>query len=114
MNLINWSYLCFNPNAIPLLEKHIDKVLWSPLSKNPNAVPIIDRNVEKMSNAEWYYLSSNPNALHLLFEYDYIKMKEKCRPLAKELAERVFHPARLLRLCGEYNMEFDEYMDIIG
>jgi hypothetical protein len=26
----------------------------------------------------------------------------------------VFHPARLMRVCGEYNVEFDEYMDIIG
>jgi hypothetical protein len=43
-----------------------------------------------------------------------MKMKEICQPFAKELAERVFHPARLERICEEYNMEFDEYMDIIG
>ena len=63
---------------------------------------------------EMQVVSRNPNALHMLFKYDYKEMKEKCQPIVEELAKRVFHPARLMRLCDVYNVEFDEYIEIIG
>jgi hypothetical protein len=50
----------------------------------------------------------------MLFKYDYKEMKEKRQPIVEELVKRVFHPARLMRLCGGYKVEFDEYMEIIG
>jgi len=35
-----WHYLSRNPNAIPLLEKNLDKTNWEELSKNPNIFTI--------------------------------------------------------------------------
>jgi len=56
----NWSYLSENPNAIPLLERNIDKINWDILSMNPNAMDLLTQNQEKI---HWYGLSKNPNAI---------------------------------------------------
>ncbi len=56
-------------------------------------------------------MSINPN----IFTYDYQKMREhtmKPGGLAEQLAAAVFHPERLNRLCEQYNIEFDELMEI--
>jgi len=38
-------YLSENPNAVPYLEAHPEKIDWVRLSKNPNAVPILEKNL---------------------------------------------------------------------
>ena len=48
----NWIGLCQNPNAIPLLEKNLDKVKWEWLSENPNAIPLLEANRDKI---EWIF-----------------------------------------------------------
>jgi len=84
---------------------------WNCLSCNPNAIPILEKNLDKV---DWnWLLSSNPNALHLLFEYDYEGMKKHREPIFKDLCEYVFNPKRIIRFCKLYNIEFDEYMEII-
>jgi len=35
-DLINWDYLCLNPNAIDLLKENQDKINWYHLSSNPS------------------------------------------------------------------------------
>jgi len=59
----NWPLLSRNPNAIHLLEKNLDKVMWTSLSANPNAIPILEKHLDKVN---WSVLSANPNAIHIL------------------------------------------------
>jgi hypothetical protein len=58
-------------------------------------------------------LSSNSNAIHLLFNLDYETMKQNCKEFACQLAQKVFHPERLNRISIKYDIEFDEYLDLI-
>jgi hypothetical protein len=57
---INWAWLSsnrywlsMNPAAIPLLEKHPEKIDWVCLSSNPAAMPLLE-HPEKIN---WAYLS---------------------------------------------------------
>ena len=34
------------------------------------------------------------------------------RIILKELTEKVFHPNRLLKLCSDYNIDFDELVSL--
>ena len=63
MDKIYWDWLSTNPNAIHLLEKNVDKIYWSWLSTNPNAIPILEKNMDKI---DWRLLSYNPNAIPIL------------------------------------------------
>jgi hypothetical protein len=58
-------------------------------------------------------LSQNPNALHLLFQLDYNEMKKNIEPFSKELTEYVFHPIRLERLANKFQLDFDEYIELL-
>ncbi len=46
-NLI-WDRLSQNPNAIPLLEKHPDKINWYWLSENPNGISLLEKHLDKI------------------------------------------------------------------
>jgi hypothetical protein len=107
---VRWDCLSGNPNAIHILEKNLDKVNWDWLSKNPNAIHILEKNVDKVC---WECLSLNPNAIHLLAKLNIKKMREKCKPFAKELVEYVFHPLRQENMAQKFNMDLDEYMEQI-
>ena len=88
MDKVDWTSLCLNPNSIHILENNLDKVCWS-------------------------YLLTNPNAIHLLFGYDYESIKYKNQDISKQIIEYVFNPYRLIRVSSKYNLELDEYLDII-
>jgi hypothetical protein len=107
---INWWYLSLNPNAIRLLEKNIDKINWWNLSSNPNAIPLLEKNIDKIN---WVYLSLNPNAIHLLAKLDYDKMKDQCQSFAEELSKYVFNAFRLQRLADFYEMDMEEYLELL-
>ena len=109
LNKVDWSSLSENPNAIPILEKNLNKVDWKYLSRNPNAIPILERNLDKVN---LYCLSINPNAHQILSSLDYNKMIENTKSLCNELVEKIFHPARLERICKMYNIEMEEYIEI--
>ena len=47
----------------------------------------------------WVWLSSNKNAHLLLSKLDYPAMKVNTKEFSRELAEHVFHPERLNRIC---------------
>ena len=111
MDKISWVWLSGNPNAIHLLEQNMDKVYWPNLSHNPNAIHLLEQNMEKV---DWRYcLYANPNAIHLFARLDTEKMRENCKTFARELAEYVFHPTRLLRLCDAYGLELEEYFECV-
>ena len=146
-----WSWLSKNPSAVPLLERHLDKVDWirlssnpspdaihflekhqdllngnhrlSPypnwgtvcdsLSQNPNAVNLLKNNLHKLSYDGWTNLAFNPNVLAIIGKLNTTKMKDNCRAFACELAEKVFHPSRLLRMCEAYGMDLEDYIQLI-
>ena len=37
-----------NPQAIAILEQHLDKVNWNELSRNPQAITMLERNLDKV------------------------------------------------------------------
>jgi hypothetical protein len=59
----SWGMLSTNPCAIPILERHPEKINWFDLSKNPAGTPLLERNLERIN---WINLSSNPGAIDLL------------------------------------------------
>jgi hypothetical protein len=86
--LLNFEYLCFNPNAIEIIEerlyndqeinwyaisrninaihilqKHPDKIDWGSICANINAMPIIENNIDLI---DWSRLSCNINAVSFL------------------------------------------------
>ena len=52
--------------------------------------------------------------LQILGTLDTKKMRLNCQPFAKELAEYVFHPTRLIRVCSTYELDLADYMELIG
>lgn len=53
-----------------------------------------------------------PHLINLVYIWDYKLMCEKNWPFKEELVSRVFAPKRLIRICEEYCVEFDELMEI--
>ena len=69
-NKLNFKFLLINPLAIDFIQERFEKVLssfqWSQLSKNPNAIPILEKHTEKI---DWDNLSGNENGIWLLQKY---------------------------------------------
>jgi hypothetical protein len=105
---VDWSALSSNPNAMPLLELHPEKVNWMYLSANPNAIPLLEQHLEKVN---WDWLSSNPNAIPLFCSLDYPKMFHSMKDFCEELVEVVFHPKRIQRICDAYDMDMADYIE---
>jgi hypothetical protein len=93
-----------------LLEKYPDRINWDNLSTNPNAIRILEQNSDKIN---WWHLSKNPNAIHLFAQLDREKMREQCKEFARELFSYVLHPARLMRLANEMDMDLEQYMEFL-
>jgi hypothetical protein len=110
LDKVYWAYLSLYPNAIHILEKNLDKVNWAYLSRNPNAIHILEKNLDKV---DWWFLSKNPNALHLLFSLDYKKMLENMKDFCEELVKVVFNPMRAQRMAELYEMDMDEYLELL-
>jgi hypothetical protein len=111
LDKVNWAVLSSNQNAIPILEKNLDKVDWDILSSNPNAIHILEKNLVKVN---WNWLSYNPNAIIPLFsKLDYQEMKIKIKDFSRELAEHVFHPDRLIRICERNDLELCDLLEML-
>ena len=105
---IDWYSLLVNTNAIDLLENNIDK--WSKdechiLSGNPNAIPLLEKHQDKIY---WSWFSKNPS----IFELDYDALKERCYIYKEELVKKVFHPSKLEKLL-DMGISIDELDDCI-
>lgn len=138
---IEWIGLSRNPNAIEILRENKDKLDFDTLctnpnpkamqlikeimikngdtefddfsyiAENPNAISIIEQNINKFDTDDWKYLSWNENAGHLFFNLDYKRMRTIFQPIAKEMAEYVFHPVRMARFADKYGIDMADYMD---
>jgi hypothetical protein len=64
-DVLDWSDLSANPNAIELLRANPDKIDGYAMSENPNAIELLRAYPEKIF---WDILSGNPNAIELLKE----------------------------------------------
>ncbi len=107
---MDWYGLSGNPNAIYLLEQNLDKVNWQNLSRNPNAIHLLENNLDKVN---WAYLSLNPNAHLILSKLDYEEMVLNSKEFSRELAECVFHPERLNRICVRNDLELCDLLEIL-
>lgn len=117
-----WGYLGSNPDALSLIENHLEYVnsysLWYELSKNPCALHILDKYPNKI---DWEGLKDNPNpdiytlvekyrfgegenidknirnfwdSPHL-FTYDYDAMRDSNRELKEAIIQEAWHPSRI-------------------
>ena len=77
------------------------------LSTNPNAIPLLEKNMDKI---KWPELCRNPNAVHLLQTLDYEKTKE-ANTLKDELLERILEPDRMIRFAKGTNLPLREYLE---
>jgi hypothetical protein len=64
-DVLDWSYLSANPNAIELFRANPDKIDGYAMSENPNAIELLRAYPEKIF---WDILSGNPGAIELLKE----------------------------------------------
>ena len=90
----NWSILCMNPYAIPIIENNLDKLdydCWKNLSKNYMAINLLEKNKDKIN---WEKFSQNIG----IFIYDYEYIKENNNSIKKSLAEYFGNPQRLKEL----------------
>jgi len=76
------------------------------LSKNPNAIPILEKNLDKL----WMFQSllTNPS----IFEFDYEALKEPCYIYKEELIQKAFHPSRIQKYL-DMGISIDELDDCI-
>jgi hypothetical protein len=68
--MIKLRYLCSNPAAIDIIERHydkLDKTCWTILSMNPSAIPLIQRNISSGScKIDWGFLLLNKNVNQII------------------------------------------------
>lgn len=123
---IDWECLSTNPNAVHLIKNHYKQMRHKMcrLSRNhsDDAIDLIREALEEMgqhgNKSEikliLQHLGKNPNVLKIVGKLDCQAMKTKCQPFAQELTTYVLNPARLLRICDTYNLDLEEYLDILG
>lgn len=110
--IYHWSLLSGNPQAIPLLEKHPEKIDWNRLSGNENGIWLIQKYLDqkipqrnpleetypqdfrKSAEIDWYKLSKNPNAIPLLEKYpqNINKLGICFNPNAMHIIRELFYP----------------------
>lgn len=59
----SWRCLSSNIGAIPILERHQDKIIWYELSENTAAIGLIERNLDKVN---WDIFIRNPCIVKLI------------------------------------------------
>lgn len=92
--LICWENVSKNPEAIPYLEKHPEKIVWSSLSRNPQAmsllrknpdqivwsdfcmnthpdmIPLMDKHIHKLEPMDWYVMCAwSPHIMYFVEKY---------------------------------------------
>ena len=85
------------------------KKTWIKLSVNHNAIHLIKNNLYKV---DWKKLSLNKNIMEILYDYDYIKMKETMKVFCEELVSVVYHPVRMEKMALKYNFEMFDINEI--
>jgi hypothetical protein len=59
-----------NPFAVPILEKHIDKISWNDFVYNPNCIHVIEKNIDicfdSLNNYGRVNLIKHPNFIYII------------------------------------------------
>lgn len=108
LDKINWYYLSSNPAAVHILEKNLNKVDWNMLSLNRAAVHILEKNKDKVR----MIAVSNPTAFRLLFQLDYIQMKQQNCDFKEELCKYIFNPERLDKMANNVGIDLHDYLEL--
>ena len=87
---LNFRSLLVNPLAIDFIQERIKKGIssfrWSDLSKNPNAIPILEKHLEKI---DWDNLSGNENGIWLLQKYIEGKIVKREKQICDQESYRI-------------------------
>ena len=111
------SELCKNPSAISIIEQIIEQRLdrltdvdWMILSSNPEAIPILEKNLDKV---RWFSVCRNPNAIPLIVKLDYELMRINNQPFFQELVAFVCHPNWLQKCATRLGLDFEDYQELL-
>ena len=103
-----------NPSAISIIEQRLDiltDVGWMLLSANPEAIPILEKNVDKVC---WSSVCRNSNALPLITKLDYKLMRINNQSFCQELVAFVCHPNWLQKCATRLGLDFEEYQELLS
>lgn len=87
---------------------------------NPNLLNFIEELYKKNSIIqkqiihEENAIAQNPNALHLLFKWDYERMKLLNKDFNEELAKKVFNPKRIYSISNLHNISEMDYLESLS
>lgn len=96
-----------NPRTLKLLDNYPpDLYDWSNLCINPTAIPILIKEEHK-HRIRPIYLLQNPN----IFGYNYENMKRNTSVFKEELITRVLHPSNIVNWMKQGYTEFLEFKD---
>ena len=115
-NVIDWSNLAPNPNVLGVMIQtrpiRTDWSNWTNLAPNPNTLGLLTTPLPIIvsDNDNWdMFFNPVPQRKYL----DTEKMRLNCKEFARELAAYVFQPQRLTKLCETYNIEFEDYFEMV-
>lgn len=120
---IDWSMLCANTNekAICMLEQNPDKIDWTMLACNHSAVRLLTDKLASLfvtPNAITcdfaFNLGTNTSIKEIMCKLNLEAMRAQCQPFAQELVAYVFHPSRIMRLCDAFNLDMEEYLELLS
>ena len=103
-----------NPSAISIIEQRLDTLTdvdWIILSSNPEAIPILEKNVDKVC---WFSVCRNPNAIPLITKLDYKLMRINNQSFCQELVAFVCHPNWLQKCATRLGLDFEEYQELLS
>jgi hypothetical protein len=115
---INWNMLSSMSEAMPILEKNLDKINWKELCRNKGAIHLLKKNINKIN---WNYLSTNPSAIDFLEEnidhinWEYLHQNPKGAKILLKYQDKIdlsneINPDCLIELY-EGNIEISDYED---
>lgn len=82
---LDYGLLSLNENPLisSFLENHLEKVDWRVLCRNPNAIPLLKKHLNKAPYSRWSMINNisrnqNPEIIHLLEEMDMTTILDEC------------------------------------
>ena len=98
---VNWWPITEVDTTVMPPELQVD---WSVPLLSENSIRLLEQHLDEVT---WRFPSPTTPKL------DTEKMLLNCKEFARELAAYVFHPQRLTKLCESYNIEFEDYFEMV-
>lgn len=85
-----WGGICGNPSAWELIMKNEDQIIWPSLAQNPNAIPYLEEHLEKVLSDDetWSVLAKNKSPLTFPFLQKYMKQIMQYSNLESRIIQR--------------------------